>query len=71
MTRDEFIARAVKSAERDLGVPAGWWGTWRDITNGIARVRFASGKVWEVSLDGKRISLHARREGAIRQASKL
>jgi hypothetical protein len=71
VTRDEFRARAVRAAERELDVPAGWWGTWRDVTNGAVRVRFTRGEAWEVSCAGMRISIHDRREGAIRKASKL
>ena len=31
MTREKFIDSAVREAERKLGVPAGWWGTYRDV----------------------------------------
>jgi hypothetical protein len=71
VTRSEFIARAVRAAERAIEVPQGFFGVWRDVTNGVVRVRFTRSDEWEVSRAGMRISLHSLREGAIRKASKL
>lgn len=48
MTRAEFTVFAIKAAERALQVPPGWWGTWRDVTNGIERVRL-SRDAWVLS----------------------
>jgi len=70
MTREQFIARAVRAMERSVGAPAGWWGTWRDVTNGTARVLFSSG-AWTVSLRGKRVSRHDSRAHALAKARKL
>ena len=71
MTRVEFIARAIKEAERAIGFPSGWWGRWRDATNGTGRVHW-SGRVWFISWrSGKRISRHDSKVSAIRKASKL
>lgn len=70
MTRDEFIEKATRVAEYALQIPAGWWGVYRDVTNGIARVRF-SRDCWVVSLDGKVVSRHDSRSFAIGKAAKL
>ena len=70
MTRREFEARAIRNAERYLGVPAGWWGTWRDVTDGVARVRF-TGRAWRLWRRGKKVSDHDSRSGAIRKAGAL
>ena len=31
MTRDQFVARAVRGVEKAIAVPAGWWGTFTDV----------------------------------------
>lgn len=31
MTRADFVAKAVRTAERALHVPPGWWGIYRDV----------------------------------------
>lgn len=50
MTRKEFEAKAVRDAERKLGVPPGWWGTYTGVTNGCVRVMFSShSRAWVVS----------------------
>lgn len=67
MTREKFIDSAVREAERKLGVPAGWWGTYRDVRGpGGRRVYFGNG--WAVSIRGKVISRHDSRAGAIAKA---
>ena len=30
MTRRIWEKKTIREAERALGVPAGWWGAWRD-----------------------------------------
>ena len=72
MTRAEFVARAVRTAERDLRVPAGWWGTWRDLhAPSGARVRHG-GNVWTVrDRSGRVVSKHDSRRVAIRKAAGL
>lgn len=70
MTRDEFVLKSVRAAEREISVPSGWWGTYRDVTNGIARVRF-SRDCWVISTDGKVVARHGSRECAIRKAASL
>lgn len=71
MTRQQFIDKAVRAAERKLIIPSGWWGTWSD-AHGPAgqRVRF-SGLCWVVSSAGGIISRHDSRAGAIRKAKRL
>lgn len=72
VTRAQWVAKVVRYAESQLGVPhgAGWRGTWRDVTNGKARVRL-SGSEWVVSVAGKQRSRHDSRTSAIRKARKL
>lgn len=71
MTRSQFTARAIRNAERDLGVPPGWWGTWRDVTDGAVRVSVYARSGWKITLRGKRISTHDSRSFAITKARKL
>ena len=72
MTRKKFIDSAVREAERKLGVPAGWWGTYRDVRGpGGRRVYFGSAngcRGWIVSINGKPITAHDSRSGAIAKA---
>lgn len=70
MTRAEFEAKAIRSEEKRLYVPPGWWGTWGDVTNGKVRVRF-SGRCWTISVGGKRVSQHDARGNAISKAKRL
>lgn len=70
MTRQAFIERAIRDAERRLGVPSGWWGTWRHVTNGWTRVR-NTGRVWRISAGGRKVSDHDSRSNAIRKAVRL
>lgn len=72
MTREQFIERAIRTAERAQALPRGWWGTWRDATNGRVRVKFAR-RCWHVTLVGALgtstiLSKHDSREGALRKA---
>ncbi len=71
MTREKFIAKAVRAAEVSAKVPTGWWGNWRNVygPNG-AVVRF-SGQAWVVRLKGELVSRHDSREAAIRKAVRL
>ena len=40
MTRKIWEKKVIREAERALGVPAGWWGAWRDVFGpGGAHVR--------------------------------
>jgi len=76
MTRKDFEKKAIKTAERDLGVPAGWWGTLRDVQGPEGqRVQFMRegrcGGHWKISLRGKLVSRHDSRAFAIRKATKL
>jgi hypothetical protein len=70
VTRREFVDKATRDAERRIGVSAGWWGTWRDITDGAVRVRF-TGSAWRVSRAGKKVSDHDSRSSAISKAKKV
>jgi hypothetical protein len=72
MTRAEFIARATRAAEQEMGVPAGWWGMYRDVRgpNGT-RVHWSS-NAWTIrDSDGKMVSRHDSRQFAIRKAVRL
>lgn len=71
MTRRQFIERAVRDAERFLGIPAGWWGKYHDVTNGGVRVHFTSHRFWRVSIRGRKVSDHDSRAFAIRKAARL
>lgn len=74
MTRRQFEEAAVRIAERNLGLPPGWWGTYRDVHGPagervLKRQRGLSG--WIVSFRGEVVSLHDSRSGAIAKARKL
>jgi hypothetical protein len=74
MTRDEFEAKAIRAAEKALRIPAGWWGTYRDVCAWygtlFVRVRF-SVSYWVLSIDGKVASKHDSRGSAISKGSRL
>lgn len=74
MTREQFIAKATRNAERHLRIPPGWWGTYRDVRGpGGRRVRFGQMngcRGWIVSVGGKTISGHSSRPSAIAKARK-
>ena len=74
MTRKQFVARAVKEAERRLGVPPGWWGTYDDVRGpGGVRVRLInrrSGR-WTVRVGKRLVSKHDSRAFAIKKARGL
>lgn len=78
MTYPEFVAKTIRAAERELQVPVGWWGTWRDVTNGKERVRL-SRNAWILSTtrgQGTRsravvVSRHDSRAFAIAKARKV
>lgn len=71
MTREHFVARAVRDEERRLDLPVGWWGTYREIygPDGI-RVRF-SGQAWVVRSGDLIVSRHDSRHYAITKAKWL
>lgn len=71
MTKEEFTARAVKEYRIRHRIPAGWWGTYRDSTDGVHRVRLAGFGVWTLTLLGKKVSQHNSKSGAIRKARSL
>jgi len=72
VSRAQFVAKAIRTAERALGVPAGWWGAYVDVRGpGGRRVQFGQmhgSRCWVVSVNGKRISGHDSRIGAIAKA---
>lgn len=72
MTRTQFVEMAIREMEREIGVPAksGWWGTYRDVTNGIHRVRLVR-DAWVLSYYNNVISRHASKKFAISKARKL
>jgi hypothetical protein len=72
MTRQQFIDRAVRKAERENQIPKGWWGGWREITNGSTVVRFIpSSWCWVIKKDGRQVSKHDSRTFAIAKARRL
>lgn len=69
MTRDQFVTRATREAEKKLGVPTGWWGTYRDVRGpGGERVFFSSGAWTVLGLAGRRLGRSDSRTNAIRRA---
>jgi hypothetical protein len=70
VTRREFVDKAKFAAERRLGIPTGWWGTWTDVTNGVVRVTFTR-RWWRVSCAGRTVSRHDSRSFAIAKARKV
>lgn len=71
MTRPEFIAKAIHSAEKSLGIPAGWWGTWRHVQGPRGQEVRCTGQCWIVRYRGAVVSRHDVRSGAIGKARKL
>ncbi len=72
MTRKAWETKALREAERKLGVPEGWWGTYVQIEtpHGI-RVRF-SGRDWIVrNREGAVVTRRSTRTSAIAAAKKL
>ena len=69
MTRKDFETKAIRAAERTLHLPRGWWGTYSAIYSpgGLVTVRF-SGRCWVVRCDGRIVSKHDSRFGAIKKA---
>lgn len=70
MTLDQFTKLAVRIEQQRLRIPTGWWGTYRDVTNGAARVKF-TGSCWRITHHGKLVSRHDSRDFAISKARKL
>lgn len=72
MTRKDFETKAIREAEKKLGVPAGWWGTWRHVRgpNG-AEVKFAASGAWVLRQSGAIVSKHDSRAFAIGKGKNL
>lgn len=70
MTREQFITKAIRTAERLLLVPPGWWGTWADRRgpNG-ARVTIAQAGSYVAWRRGKKIGAYDTRATAIKHAT--
>lgn len=70
MTREQFVAKAAREAERALGIPLGWWGDYRHVygPNG-ERVFFSSGG-WTCAV-GEQRSRHDSRAFALGKALRL
>lgn len=67
-----FLAKAVRAAEKELRIPAGWWGTYRDVRGpGGVRVRNAGDRRWTVRIGAALVRTYETRAGAIRAAQKL
>jgi len=74
MTRDEFVSKAVRKAERRLGLPEGWWGTYERVhaPNGHASVRWSPIGRWRIyGLTGAFISTHDSRAYAVKKLVRL
>ena len=72
MTRKQFEAKAIREAERMLGVPAGWWGTWQHVQGpGNVHVRHGFSNRWTIRQGTVLVSRHDSRSGAIAKASRL
>ena len=70
LARMKFASRVARDAERALGAPPYWWGTWRDLRGpGGERVFFSSGAWTAVMRDGSK-SRHESRKYAIRKAAR-
>lgn len=72
MTRKEFEKKAIREAEKTLGVPEGWWGNWRHVQGpkGV-EVKFLAGGGWALKQKGKIVSKHDSRSFAIGKGKKL
>ncbi len=76
MTRKEFEEKAIREAEKTLHLPEGWWGNYRHLYGpGGIEVRFVSSSTsstyWSARKNGKEVSRHDSRDGAIRKGVKL
>lgn len=71
MTRAQFEDRAIREEEKRLGIPAGWWGTYRKISGPRGEEVNFTGRCWAVRLDHRLISRHDSRAFAIRKAQRL
>ena len=73
MTRHEFEKHAIRIAERNLGVPPGWWGNYADVHGpaGERVYKVRESFVWAVSIRGTHVSRHDSRAGAIAKARKI
>lgn len=70
MNREQWVEKAVREAERKIGVPRGWWGTWTHVHGPGVSVRFG-GRAWVIRANGRIVSRHDSRVGAIRKAASL
>ena len=72
MTRKDFEKKAILDAERRLGVPPGWWGTWKKVhgPKGIV-VRAMAGLGWSLRQNGALVSKHDSRAFAISKGKRL
>lgn len=70
--RKEFEKKAIREAEKALGVPEGWWGDYRHVRGpkGV-EVRFLAGGGWSLRQNGKLVSKHDSRPFAINKGKKL
>jgi len=70
--RDEFVAVAVRDAEKRIGVPPGWCGTWFDVRGCLGERVYWSNATssWVFKHHGHKISSHNGRVLAIRKAVK-
>ncbi len=71
MTRKMFEADAIRMAERSLAVPAGWWGKWSNVTDGVYGVRQTAQRTWRLTRNGELVSRHDSRDFAIKKATKM
>lgn len=70
MTKEQFIAKAVRAQEWLENLPRGWWGTRTDVRSPKGmRVRW-NGSLWIVSGRALPTEKHASRQSAMRAAQK-
>lgn len=73
LTREQFVAQAIREHERRNELPPGWWGGWRECAGPEGQtVRFSTpAGPWIVRLDGVLISRQNSRFHALAKARKL
>ena len=71
MTRAQFEERAIREAEKRLGIPVGWWGTYSNVFGPAGERVYFYAPGWTVKFRGQMVSRHDSRAYAIAKARKL
>ena len=71
-TRQDFIERAIRDAERRFALPRDWWGTWTEIHAPLPSkvVLRWSARCWVLRDGSGGVSRHDSRANAIAKARK-